>query len=99
MLLHQVSGRSRLGLALSLLTVLLWGFLAIALKIVLQEIDPFTVTWSRFTVAGVLLGAYLAIRQQLPTWQQLQKISLPTFLVAVGGLYFISNRLRQNFGK
>jgi len=62
MLLHQVSGRSRLGLALSLLTVLLWGFLAIALKIVLQEIDPFTVTWFRFTVAGVLLGAYLAIR-------------------------------------
>ena len=86
MLLHQVSGRSRLGLALSLLTVLLWGFLAIALKIVLQEIDPFTVTWFRFTVAGVLLGAYLAIRQKLPTWQQLQKIPLPTFLVAVGGL-------------
>ncbi len=86
MLLHQVSGRSRLGLALSLLTVLLWGFLAIALKIVLQEIDPFTVTWFRFTVAGVLLGAYLAIRQKLPTWQQLQKISLPTLLVAVGGL-------------
>ena len=86
MLLHQVSGRSRLGLALSLLTVLLWGFLAIALKIVLQEIDPFTVTWFRFTVAGVLLGAYLAIRQKLPTWQQLQKISLPTLLVAVVGL-------------
>ncbi len=86
MLLHQVSGRSRLGLALSLLTVLLWGFLAIALKIVLQEIDPFTVTWFRFTVAGVLLGAYLAIRKKLPTWQQLQKISLPTLLVAVGGL-------------
>jgi len=86
MLLHQVSGRSRLGLALSLLTVLLWGFLAIALKIVLQELDPFTVTWFRFTVSGALLGIYLAIRQQLPTWQQLQKISLPIFLVAVGGL-------------
>ena len=84
--LHQVSGRSRLGLALSLVTVLLWGFLAIALKIVLQELDPFTVTWFRFTVSGVLLGGYLALRQQLPTWQQLQKISLPLFLVAVGGL-------------
>jgi drug/metabolite transporter (DMT)-like permease len=84
--LHQVSGRSRLGLALSLLTVLLWGFLAIALKIVLQELDPFTVTWFRFTVSGFFLGGYLALRQQLPTWQQLQKISLPLFLVAVGGL-------------
>lgn len=84
--LHQVSGRSRLGLALSLLTVFLWGFLAIALKIVLQELDPFTVTWFRFTVSGVVLGAYLALRKQLPTWQQLQKIPLPIFLVAVGGL-------------
>lgn len=84
--LHQVSGRSRLGLALSLLTVLLWGLLAIALKIVLQELDPFTVTWFRFTVSGLLLGGYLALRQQLPTWQQLRKVPLPIFLVAVGGL-------------
>ncbi len=86
MRLHQVSGRSRLGLALSLLTVLLWGFLAIALKIVLQELDPFTVTWFRFTVAGGVLGGYLAVRKQLPTWQQLRKVSLPIFLIAVAGL-------------
>lgn len=84
--LHQASGRSRLGLALSLLTVLLWGFLAIALKIVLQELDPFTVTWFRFTVAGVVLGGYLATRRQFPTWQQLRKLSLPIFLIAVAGL-------------
>lgn len=86
MLLHQVSGRSRLGLALSLVTVLLWGFLAIALKIVLQELDPFTVTWFRFTVSGGVLGAYLALQKRLPTWQQLKKVSLPIFLIAVGGL-------------
>jgi len=84
--LHQASGRSRLGLALSLLTVLLWGFLAIALKIVLQELDPFTVTWFRFTVAGGVLGGYLAMRRQFPTWQQLRKLSLPIFLIAVAGL-------------
>ncbi|MFO0213290.1 MAG: DMT family transporter, partial [Pseudanabaena sp.] len=84
--LHQVSGRSRLGLALSLLTVLLWGLLAIALKIVLKELDPFTVTWFRFTVSGILLGGYLALRHKLPTWQQLRKVSLPIFLVAVCGL-------------
>jgi len=84
--LHQVSGRSRLGLALSLLTVLLWGFLAIALKIVLQELDPFTVTWFRFTVAGILLGGYLAVRRQLPTLQQLRKVSWQVFLIALAGL-------------
>ena len=86
MLLHQVSGRSRLGLALSLVTVLLWGFLAIALKIVLQELDPFTVTWFRFTIAGLLLGTYLTLRQKLPSWQDLQKVSLPIFFTAVAGL-------------
>ena len=86
MLLHQVSGRSRLGLALSLVTVLLWGFLAIALKIVLQELDPFTVTWFRFTIAGLLLGTYLTLRQKLPSWQDLQKVSLPIFFTAVVGL-------------
>jgi drug/metabolite transporter (DMT)-like permease len=86
MLLHQVSGRSRLGLVLSLVTVLLWGFLAIALKIVLQELDPFTVTWFRFTIAGLLLGTYLTVRQKLPSWQDLQKVSLPIFFTAVAGL-------------
>ena len=86
MLLHQVSGRSRLGLALSLVTVLLWGFLAIALKIVLQELDPFTVTWFRFAIAGLLLGSYLTLRQKLPSWQDLQKVSLPIFFTAVAGL-------------
>ena len=84
--LHQVSGRSRLGLALSLLTVLLWGILAIALKIVLQELDPFTLTWFRFSAAGLLLGIYLTVTQQLPSWQQLKKVSLPIFGVAVTGL-------------
>jgi drug/metabolite transporter (DMT)-like permease len=86
MQLHQVSGRSRLGLALSLVTVFLWGFLAIALKIVLQELDPFTATWFRFTIAGLLLGTYLTIRQKLPSWQNLQKVSIPIFFTAVVGL-------------
>ncbi len=84
--LHQVSGRSQLGLVLSLITVLLWGFLAIALQIVLQALDPFTVTWFRFALSGILLAAYLAWRQRLPTWQQLQKMPLSIFLVAVIGL-------------
>ncbi|MDX2256358.1 MAG: DMT family transporter [Pseudanabaenaceae cyanobacterium bins.39] len=86
MSLHQVSGRSRLGLALSLLTVLLWGLLAIALKIVLQELDPFTVTWFRFTTAGILLGLYLAVCGKFPTPAQLRRISLPILGTAVAGL-------------
>ena len=84
--LHQVSGRSRLGLVLSLVTVFLWGILAIVLKIVLQELDPFTLTWFRFSIAGILLGIYLTVAQQLPSWQQIRKVSLPIFLTASLGL-------------
>jgi drug/metabolite transporter (DMT)-like permease len=71
MLLHQSSGRWRLGLALSLLTVLLWGFLAIALKLVLQVLDAYTLTWFRFLFAFVCLGGYLAFKQELPKLEQL----------------------------
>lgn len=69
--LHQSSGRWRLGLALSLLTVLLWGVLPIALKVTLQALDVYTVTWFRFLAAFGLLGIYLAGRRQLPKLHQL----------------------------
>jgi drug/metabolite transporter (DMT)-like permease len=66
MLLHQSSGRWRLGLALSLLTVFLWGILPIALTVTLQVLDVYTVTWFRFLLSFGLLGVYLTSRQQLP---------------------------------
>jgi drug/metabolite transporter (DMT)-like permease len=44
----------------------MWGVLPIALKITLQEMDALTITWYRFTVAALLLGSYLAIRNKLP---------------------------------
>jgi drug/metabolite transporter (DMT)-like permease len=75
MKLHQTSGRWRLGLALSLVTIFLWGILPIALAVVLQELDVYTVTWFRFVIAFGILAAYLASRQQLPSWQKLRAAS------------------------
>ena len=66
MALHRPSGRWHLGLGLSIITVCMWGVLPIALKITLQEMDGFTLTWYRFLVATIVLGAYLAARRQLP---------------------------------
>jgi len=66
MVLHQPSGRWHLGLGLSITTACMWGVLPIALKITLQEMDGFTITWYRFLVASVVLGPYLAARGQLP---------------------------------
>lgn len=80
--LHQSSGRWRLGLALSLLTVLLWGVLPIALKVTLQALDVYTVTWFRFSAAFGLLAIYLAGRRQLPSLQQIRSASLGLLAIA-----------------
>jgi drug/metabolite transporter (DMT)-like permease len=74
--LHQTSGRWRLGLALSLVTVFLWGILPISLIVALQALDVYTVTWFRFCMAFGLLFAYLASRKQLPDLQKLREASL-----------------------
>jgi drug/metabolite transporter (DMT)-like permease len=71
MQLHQSSGRWQLGLALSLLTVFLWGVLPIALKVVLEAIDVYTVTWFRFLVSFWLLAIYLGAKKQLPVGRRL----------------------------
>jgi drug/metabolite transporter (DMT)-like permease len=56
----------RLGFFLSLTTAVLWGLLPIALKVALEAMDPYTITWWRFAVAMAGLGAFLAWRGQLP---------------------------------
>lgn len=63
---HHPSGRWRLGLGLSLLTVFMWGLLPVALQITLEEMDGYTITWYRFMAAAVLLGSYLTLRGGLP---------------------------------
>jgi drug/metabolite transporter (DMT)-like permease len=89
--LHQSSGRWRLGLALSLLTVLLWGVLPIALKIMLQVLDVYTLTWFRFAIAFGLLAIYLALRRKLPSLQQLRSASLG--LLAIATIFLAVNYL------
>jgi len=64
--MHTTTGHWRLGLMLALTTSLLWGLLPIAMVIVLQDMDPYTLTWWRFAASAVGLGAFLAWRRQLP---------------------------------
>src|SRR5215510_10905311 len=56
----------KLGFGLALTTAVLWGVLPIALKVALTELDPWTITWSRFAGALVAMGIWLAKRGQLP---------------------------------
>ena len=71
MALHRSSGRARLGLGLSLTTMLLWALLPIALKLLVQQLDAFTLTWARFGAAALLLGAWHAWRSGWPDWRLL----------------------------
>jgi len=62
MALHQASGRWQLGLLLALITAACWSTLPVALKIMLEELDPFTLTWFRFVVAALVMAAWLGAR-------------------------------------
>ncbi|MBD2387126.1 DMT family transporter [Cylindrospermum sp. FACHB-282] len=87
--MHQSSGRWRLGLALSLVTVFLWGILPIALTVTLQVLDVYTVVWFRFLVAFTLLATYLGVTGKLPTLQQLGSASGK--LIAITTIFLASN--------
>ena len=80
--MHQSSGRWRLGLSLSLVTVFLWGVLPLALTVTLQELDVYTVIWFRFLTSFFLLAIYLLFQQQLPTLEQLRATSWQLLVVA-----------------
>ncbi len=64
--MHVTSGNWRRGFTMSLTTAVLWGILPIALKVTLTGMDPWTITWWRFAVSMLGLGAFLAWKGQLP---------------------------------
>ncbi len=74
----------KLGLAFSLVTVLMWGLLPLALTVVLEAMDPITISWYRFGVSAVIAMAWYgyrsgpALRAMLGSW--------PLVLAATGGL-------------
>ncbi len=84
--LHRTTGNWRLGLWLSLTTVILWGLLPIALAIVLNKLDTYTINWFRFTTAFILLGCSLAQQENLPKIARLKAVPLYLFAIAILGL-------------
>lgn len=87
MQLHQNSGNWRLGLTLSLIAVFLWGILPIALSIVLQTLDVYTLTWFRFLLSFALLAIYLGSRKQLP---KIPSVRSPTFKLLAIAIVFLA---------
>lgn len=84
--LHSTSGRWRLGLALALVPTLLWGFLPLALKVVLARMDPYTITWYRFLVAAMVMAVLVPARYGRSFLEAVRKAPRGLILVAVMGL-------------
>jgi drug/metabolite transporter (DMT)-like permease len=84
--MHRTSGRWRLGFALALTTAVCWGLLPIALKIALQGLDPYTITWWRFTVATVVLGVVLGASRRLPSLSGLGRQGWLLLCIALLGM-------------
>lgn len=89
--LHSISGRSRLGLALALLSSVLWGAFPIFLKLASQGVDIYTITWFRLVGAFALLTVYLLWRKQFPSRQNWRDILWG--LVAIACLFLLGNYL------
>lgn len=73
MSLHQASGRWRLGLLLALVTAACWATLPVALKVTLEQVDPYTLTWFRFLLAAGVMFAWLAARRGLGGFASLDR--------------------------
>ena len=89
MALHQTSGRWKLGLVLALVTAACWSTLPVALKITLESLDPYTLTWFRFLVAASVMLAWLAARGGLAGFATLDRKRWS--LLVLGGLLLIGN--------
>ena len=89
MALHRPSGNWRLGLLLAFVTAALWATLPVALKIALEQVDPYTLTWARFAFAALVVGIWLAARGGLTVFSRLP--GRTWLLLLIAGLMLIGN--------
>jgi drug/metabolite transporter (DMT)-like permease len=80
--LHRASGRWRLGLLLALTTMTFWATLPVALKVALDAVDFWTLTWFRFLGAAVVTGAWLLARGHLAAFARLSRTHWLLLIVA-----------------
>ena len=70
------------GIFYTLITVSLWGVLAIALKIASKEIDSPTIVWFRFSLAFSGMFVWMAFKNP----KGLQILYKPSWLIVISSL-------------
>ena len=91
---HQASGRSGLGFALAFSTMALWAVLPLTLQVVLEQLDPVTITGVRFLGAALCLALFLGARGALPDLRALSRngrrlLAIATAFLAINYLAFL----------
>jgi drug/metabolite transporter (DMT)-like permease len=86
----------KLGLGFSLLTVLMWGLLPVALKAVLEVMDPLTISWYRFSISAMIAFLWYGHSRGAALKQLLSTRHRVLSLIAVAGL--LSNYLFYIWG-
>ncbi|VDA08111.1 putative inner membrane transporter YhbE [Escherichia coli] len=77
-----------IGILLALTTAICWGALPIAMKQVLEVMEPPTIVFYRFLMASIGLGAILAVKKRLPPLRVFRKPRwLILLAVATAGLH------------
>ena len=70
------------GIIYTLITVLMWGVLAIALKVASREIDSPTIVWFRFSLAFSALFAWMAVKNP----KELKILYKPSIVIVLSSL-------------
>lgn len=96
MALHQTSGRWRLGLLLAIATALCWATLPVTLRISLEQLDAWTITWIRFGTAALALFGWLLLRGRLTEYRVLKRRHWR--LLALAGVMLTLNFVGYLFG-
>ena len=71
------------GIIYASTTAFFWGFLAIALKIAVREIEPVTIVWFRFVFAFILLAIWQVVRNP-SSFKIVKKPPLLLIIAALG---------------
>jgi len=75
------------GILYAIITAVLWGMLAIVLKVSLKEMTPADITWFRFFLAFIVLAAYYVIKKPY----YLRILKKPPLLLIIATLCLATN--------
>lgn len=93
--IHTTSGRSGYGFALVLLACVIWGFFPIAAKSITTQLEPYTINFYRFSIAGAMLLPFLLFKRSIPqlfekgNYHQTLSLAMCSLLLIINYFFYI----------